>query len=771
MQKKFISLCSTSTFTLDREKDLLICNDLLISSLKMFDKHPFFTDQQKENLKRILDLTFKAAFEYFEKGTKFNFIFHNILVCNLMIKIGIAENLAYQEFRNAMLLGLLHDIGNAKTVGKKYSRAMIKEQLQKNNLEKASSFAKSTIDFRFEHMKKAGPLIKAVTESLVTNNLITTEDLDLIIAAANVHDYPSIEGVIEETKALGLDLPYKKGDFLFSHNQTPLGRLTMLIREADTLFILTWQGILADLIHEGKKINLKSIQEKLTYNINKFYEEFQKYQGSKKDDGLFYGKTLLRTNAGYRLFSQTKSALQIQEKINDLKCQSIINPEKLEKVLKEVKSSFTISLPQIIRFLDNYKKEIELGILGKSKYFQMSPTYITFPENQITHKKTEEFFAIDFGGSTLRLLKMRLFPKPELIFVKKVILDDKVKSIKNSHALFDYLAKQIKQMLEEEPNLSDAKLNVGFSFSYPLEYTAGNKTKILEWSKGFSAHDAIGQDPVVLFQTALAENKVNNLAIKAIANDAVTVLLSGYQNPDSDLGMIIGTSTNISLKLPVDKIKKSIGEYKNKEMIVVFDSSSRFSYADEDFFTRFDQEINGLVNADGTNRIGKLYSGNYLGNILRVILKHSTDIKNLDHLLFKNNDFLAKLLTDISLLGDLKIKSKLNSLFKEHKLDLKISDDASAKKLREISQLIIQRAGILASLFIIGAIKFIDPELSKFHTAVIDGSVFSKNKLFREQIYKTFAALNIKNITLQEVADGSGIGAGILSLSKNVEAM
>lgn len=59
---------------------------------------------------------------------------------------------------------------------------------------------------------------------------------------------------------------------------------------------------------------------------------------------------------------------------------------------------------------------------------------------------------------------------------------------------------------------------LGLTFSFPVEQTALNKGKILTWTKGFSAKNAVGNDVVQLLQDAF-DRKHLHVKCVALVND------------------------------------------------------------------------------------------------------------------------------------------------------------------------------------------------------------------------------------------------------------
>jgi hexokinase len=89
----------------------------------------------------------------------------------------------------------------------------------------------------------------------------------------------------------------------------------------------------------------------------------------------------------------------------------------------------------------------------------------------------------------------------------------------------------------------DGKLDLGFTFSFPVKQTALERGTLINWTKGFSATGAAGQDVAQLLQNALDEQQIP-VQCSALVNDTVGTLLSyAYKSGDALVGAIFGTGT------------------------------------------------------------------------------------------------------------------------------------------------------------------------------------------------------------------------------------
>jgi len=69
-----------------------------------------------------------------------------------------------------------------------------------------------------------------------------------------------------------------------------------------------------------------------------------------------------------------------------------------------------------------------------------------------------------------------------------------------------------------QTNTPADEIHLGLTFSFPVEQTALDSGKILTWTKGFSARNAIGNDVVKLLQDAF-DRKHMRVKCVALVND------------------------------------------------------------------------------------------------------------------------------------------------------------------------------------------------------------------------------------------------------------
>ena len=113
--------------------------------------------------------------------------------------------------------------------------------------------------------------------------------------------------------------------------------------------------------------------------------------------------------------------------------------------------------------------------------------------------------------------------------------------------LADYLADSVDAFLteyasavpsspsSEQPNPfatptlpEETAVPLGLTFSFPVEQTALNRGKILTWTKGFSAKNAIGNDVVQLLQDAFNRKHLHVKCVALVNDVSSCPFLGGY---------------------------------------------------------------------------------------------------------------------------------------------------------------------------------------------------------------------------------------------------
>lgn len=219
-------------------------------------------DAGKQDLAGIMTGLYPIALPRLIVGKHGNPVHHTLKVLEIMSKIGIGEGLTYTELKIACAAALLHDSGFERTSDKKIRRAdidQIKDQAEK---EKALLDA---IQSRKKHMLTGATVAWEVLSefnALHADDGLAFSRLDIrrIQEIVRRHDDPTVEELTGSNSGEWLFLPEEK--------------LLLMHREADRLWMVTPEGLEADLV----KDKVRDPLARLLGNIKRHEEEFGLYE-------------------------------------------------------------------------------------------------------------------------------------------------------------------------------------------------------------------------------------------------------------------------------------------------------------------------------------------------------------------------------------------------------------------------------------------------------------------------------------------------------------
>ena len=434
-----------------------------------------------------------------------------------------------------------------------------------------------------------------------------------------------------------------------------------------------------------------------------------------------------------------------------------------KKTIKDIEKLFEVSSIDIKKIKQNFHSEMKKGLSGKKSSLKMIPTYIERPLG--TEKG--EFLALDLGGTNFRVLSIKL--KGNRHYDAPII---KKFSLKENHIkgtgreLFDFIADCIKSFIIKEKLSVEEKHNVGFAFSFPVKMKSRSSGILMRWTKGFKAKGVEGKDVIKLLNESLKRKGLINTKIVGLSNDTVSTLVAkSYEDKNCNMGVIIGTGTNACYSEKLSKIPKYKGaKTRSGEMIINMEWGGFNKLAN----TIFDKELDKLSLNPGEQRLEKMVSGMYLGEIIGILIKYFVE-KNIlfnkeNKSVVKNpKNFKSEYMTIIEK-DKSKNLSKTNILLK--KLGIKNSNFEDRKTVKRICKIVTTRSAFIAATAIMAVLAKDDPNLSKRHTVAVDGSVYEKQTGYPEAMRKAlkqFLKKKAKNIKLILVKDASGKGAAVVA--------
>ncbi len=428
----------------------------------------------------------------------------------------------------------------------------------------------------------------------------------------------------------------------------------------------------------------------------------------------------------------------------------------------EIEKLFFVSLNDAQKIIDDFHIEMKKGLIGTTSSLNMHPSFTGLPQGN----EKGEFIALDLGGTNFRVMSVKLdgARNATIISMKSYIIE-KALMRGSGEELFDFIAAAIRDfMIANEINFYDA-IKLGFTFSFPVKQDNIASGILLKWTKGFSATGVVGRDVVKALNEALTRQSIENIQVSALVLDAVATLATkNYSNPLCSMGVILGTGTDACYPEKIDNIQKVKVE-SSKNRIMVNLGWGNFDRVPQNMY---DAILDSNSIHPGQQKLEKLVSGMYLGEILRLVTIDLIDkgliFKEIDRRFFSavgtiTTEHMSLMEGDASL----NLKEIDNYL---RILGVPYSDLHTRKCFQELSRLISIRSARLSATLMVAVIKWMDQQVCERHIVGIDGSLYEKSNNYKNYVITFLSEIlneKISNVTLSPLSDGSGIGAAIIA--------
>jgi len=355
-----------------------------------------------------------------------------------------------------------------------------------------------------------------------------------------------------------------------------------------------------------------------------------------------------------------------------------------------------------------------------------------------------EALALDFGGTNLRFLLIRVNNRSFQVLKQKVV------SIRPEHGgwnlaseavdgeqLFDFIAAQLQEFADP-----GTPYQLGHCFSFPFMQISRNSGLLLEWTKEIKTRGVVGQDVSLMLSQALQRRGLDHIQPVAILNDTVaTLLCAAYLDNDADVGSICGTGFNACFRdLSGRIINIEAGNF----------------FADILPVNRYDLELDRRSHNQGQQRLEKMVSGAYLGELFRLMLLDRHLWPSISQRFASPNSLDSRWISGL-LSGE-------ESLLAAWGVD---PDSAEQKRLLNLAQAVVVRSARLIAAVYTGIIQHIDPHWECRHVISVDGSLYERMPLFADHIRNTIdeiASDRAYRAEIRFIKDSSGLGAALAAL-------
>jgi hexokinase len=328
--------------------------------------------------------------------------------------------------------------------------------------------------------------------------------------------------------------------------------------------------------------------------------------------------------------------------------------------------------------------------------------------------------------------------------------------------VFDLIAGTVARVAAAQ-GVSAAPL--AFVYSYPAQLERIDRAVAMASTKGWRLEGLVGQDVVALLTDALRRAGVPGIRVAAAANDTVAALIllsyrnrgrAGTEQSDpADIGLILGTGTNQAVDLGPAGIRNL--ESGN------FDGVGG---VETPYDAALDRELDEP--RPGAQRLEKMVSGHYLGEILRralVDLGQRTDAFQWKDAPVIATDFAldSAYLSRIAADGTPDL-TEVEALLRS----LGIAATRPERQgVRALTSAIARRSARLVAAALLGTLRHLDPELARRRRIAVDGSLWGGYPDFETMVRDTFGELvgpaRAARIETTFVKDSTSAGAAVIA--------
>uniref|UniRef100_A0A8C1Q9T1 Hexokinase-2 n=1 Tax=Cyprinus carpio TaxID=7962 RepID=A0A8C1Q9T1_CYPCA len=436
---------------------------------------------------------------------------------------------------------------------------------------------------------------------------------------------------------------------------------------------------------------------------------------------------------------------------------------------QRILNTLRLNRDQLLEVKKRMEEEMNRGLAKKTHATATVKMLPTFVRSTPDGTERGDFLALDLGGTNFRVLLVRVRSGKR----RSVEMHNKIYTIPQDitqgtgEELFDHIVHCIADFVEYM-GMKGASLPLGFTFSFPCHQTQLDQGILIKWTKGFKASGCEGEDVATLLKDAIHRSEDFDLDVVAVVNDTVgTMMTCGYEDPQCEVGLIVGTGTNACYMEEMSNVELVDGD--EGRMCVNMEWGAFGDRGElDDLCTEFDRAVDDQSTYPGKQRYEKMISGMYLGEIVRNVLLDFTAKGllfrgKLSERLKTRGIFETKFLSQIE--SDRLALRQVRSILQHLGLTSSTCDDSILVK--EVCSVVSKRAAQLCGAGLSAVVDKIrlNRGLEKLSITVgVDGTLYKLHPHFATIMRETLKDLAPNcEVTLVQSEDGSGKGAALIT--------
>ncbi|KAL1454606.1 hypothetical protein WDU94_010822 [Cyamophila willieti] len=412
-------------------------------------------------------------------------------------------------------------------------------------------------------------------------------------------------------------------------------------------------------------------------------------------------------------------------------------------------------------------RAISKGIKKETHPKAVVKCYPTYVQDLPEGNETGKYLALDIGESVsnFRVLMINFTTEgcdmlSEIYPIAQPLLN------RPGVELFDYVAQCLADFVHKY-HTGKEKLELGLSFSFPVNQTALNEGVLVKWTKGFNCAGVVGRDVVTMLREAVDRQQKVNIKIVALLNDSTGCLVScAYKHQDCKIGVIIDSGFNACYVEKSDNVT-TFSNVNNKPFVIVntewgaFGEDGRLDF----LLTEFDWALGTTTGGWNLPNFERMVAGTYLGELVRVIMKKLTRERLILNGTGSKQLFTTGIITTedvITVVTSAKGNLSICRKFLYERLGLPHATTEDCIDFNYICTLVAMRSAHLVSA---GVACLVNRTSFNPITVGLDGSLYMNHPLYHDWIQAKVPALLKSPRELKLVLSQYGRGRGAAFLS------
>lgn len=495
----------------------------------------------------------------------------------------------------------------------------------------------------------------------------------------------------------------------------------------DKCLLIGWYTYNTDYKDDTRNINQEGIQLwghnnplllATKKNNNLLLEYFNKIFDSYWNDSLLLDQVCIFHNGDSGCPRRSRE-YRIEAHIKDRKIfEQALEEFNISKKIKEISVSFYDSVKDCIS--------------GHSKNLELYPSLL----NLTDYNCNSCILTMDYGGRNIRFSIVEIsgikynIRKTNNIAIKQSLLSGS----SNEWDIFDYIAKSIKEFIDEN-GCYDIKY-LAVSFSFPIKNYDVNKAELIFWTKRVSA-ERVNASVDIMLSDKLKEYGLE-LKIVVIANNTISAFIAEHLNHNGKL-KILSVCSRYGFNASYYESNSWYQETYIPPTIINLEAGNFNS----DCFkvTLYDEQLDKKDHyGKGRQKFEKMIGGQYIAELIRIVICNFIERNYLfSGYIIPLNSIYMDYSLDIKTVCEMykgnngTVRSKLKNIWN---IDIEVTDN-DCECIKSIINAVIRRAGQLSAAILIGVLEKIDETIDEpleEVVIVLDGFVSHEISIYKETI-------------------------------------